>query len=67
MNEKVPDIMREKYRPTSTEEMLNIDKVKKEGAALWRLLDKLGDSRSLNIAKSKVEEAVMWAVKHITE
>lgn len=28
--------------------------------------DQIGSSREMSIAKTKMEEAVMWAVKHIT-
>jgi hypothetical protein len=29
-------------------------------------IEALGQSRELSLAKTKIEEAVMWAVKHIT-
>jgi len=28
--------------------------------------NQLGNNRELSLAKTKIEEAVMWAVKHIT-
>lgn len=37
-----------------------------EGLALWELIDSFGASRELSLAKTKLEESVMWAVKHIT-
>lgn len=30
------------------------------------MIEGLGNSRELSLAKTKIEEAVMWAVKHIT-
>ena len=30
-------------------------------------IDVIGSSRELSLAKTKIEEAVMWAVKHITK
>lgn len=30
------------------------------------LIDSIGQSRELSLAKTKIEEAVMWAVKHVT-
>jgi hypothetical protein len=30
-------------------------------------MDNIGQSRELSLAKIKIEEAVMWAVKHITK
>ncbi len=40
--------------------------VKDLGAELLALCDRIGASRELSIAKTNVEQAVMWAVKHIT-
>lgn len=36
------------------------------GLDLHQFMDSLGDSRELSLAKTRVEEAVMWAVKHLT-
>lgn len=36
------------------------------GALNTSLCDRIGTSRELSIAKTNVEQAVMWAVKHIT-
>lgn len=58
--------MRHKYRVLSEEEKEQMQKVKDDGLALHELFSSIGDSRELSIAKTKVEEAVMWAVKHIT-
>ncbi|OQW33981.1 MAG: hypothetical protein A4E20_12075 [Nitrospira sp. SG-bin2] len=41
-------------------------KLKDDGLAFHDYLTSLGNSRELSIAKMKIEEAVMWAVKHIT-
>lgn len=38
-----------------------------EKADLLAILDGLGQSRELSIARTKIEEAAMWAVKHITK
>lgn len=43
-----------------------ITAVKTDGNALIAFLDECGSSRELSIAKTKVEEAVMWAVKGLT-
>lgn len=41
--------------------------IKDKGLELHELLEHIGQSRELSLAKTKVEEAVMWAVKHITK
>lgn len=60
------NVMRHAYRILSEEEKDNMKKIKDDGLAFHNLIDSLGQSRELSIAKTKVEEAVMWAVKHIT-
>ncbi len=40
--------------------------IKDAGAAFLKLVDGIGPSREMSLAKTKIEEAVMWAVKHIT-
>ena len=62
----VNNVMRHAYRVLSDEEKAAMQKIKDDGLALHAFLDQLGASRELSIAKTKVEEAVMWTVKHIT-
>ena len=62
----VNNVMRHEYRVLSDEEKQAMQKLKDEGLAFWEFLDRLGSSRELSIAKTKIEEAVMWGVKHIT-
>lgn len=40
--------------------------VKGLGENFLDLIGSLGQSRELSIARTKIEEAVMWAVKHVT-
>lgn len=40
--------------------------IKDLGLEFITAIDALGSSRETSLAKTKVEEAVMWAVKHIT-
>lgn len=40
--------------------------VKDKGLELHDLIESIGASRELSLAKTKTEEAVMWAVKHLT-
>lgn len=37
------------------------------GREFIEYMDELGQSRELSLAKTKMEEAVMWAVKHVTQ
>lgn len=60
------NVMRHEYRVLSDEEKAHMQAIKDQGLAFHDLLTEIGDSRELSLAKTKVEEAVMWAVKHIT-
>ncbi len=62
----VNNVMRHEYRVLSSEEKVNMKYVKDIGLHLISVIENLGSSRELSLAKTKVEEAVMWAVKHIT-
>lgn len=62
----VNNVMRHAYRVLSDEEKKAMQEVKDLGLALHEKIAALGISRELSIAKTKVEEAVMWAVKHLT-
>ena len=62
----VNNTMRHQYRVLSEEEKANMSQIKDMGLAFHGTIDALGSSRELSLAKTKIEEAVMWAVKHIT-
>lgn len=62
----VNNVMRHGYRVLSDEEKALMQKIKDDGLAFHELIAGLGGSRELSIAKTKVEEAVMWAIKHLT-
>ena len=62
----VNNTMRHAYRVLSDAEKANMQVLKDEGLKLHDLIAGMGNSREISIAKTKVEEAVMWAVKHIT-
>ena len=63
----VNNAVRHQYRVLSDDEKRDMVKIKDIGLDLIELIDRLGQSRELSIAKTKTEEAVMWAVKHITK
>lgn len=41
-----------------------LTKIKRYATVLWGLIDDLGDSRETEIAKQKLETAILWASKH---
>jgi predicted acetyltransferase len=60
------DIMRQAYRPLTEDEQDAMQQIKAAGFNFHTLVESLGQSREISLAKTKVEEAVMWAVKHLT-
>jgi hypothetical protein len=58
--------MRHAYRVLSDAEKANMQSIKDAGLAFHDQVSGLGNSREVSLAKTKIEEAVMWAVKHIT-
>jgi len=62
----VNNVMRHGYRVLTDEEKASMQKIKDDGLAFHEHLTSLGNSRELSLAKTKIEEAVMWAVKHLT-
>lgn len=65
-NRVVNNTMRHAYRVLSDAEKASMSAVKDKGREFHAMVEGLGASRELSIAKTKIEEAVMWAVKHIT-
>lgn len=62
----VNNVMRHEYRVLSDDEKAQMKAIKDKGLELHDLIESIGGSRELSLAKTKTEEAVMWAVKHIT-
>jgi hypothetical protein len=62
----INNVMRHEYRVLSAEEKGRMQQIKDLGLQFHDLLSDLGSSRELSIAKTKLEEVVMWSVKHIT-
>ena len=60
------NVMRHEHRVLSDEERQDMQTVKDIGLTFHKTVCDIGESRELSIAKTKIEEAVMWAVKHIT-
>ncbi len=62
----VNNVMRHAYRVLTPEEKTAMQALKDKGLEFHDLVEGIGQSRELSLAKTKIEEAVMWAVKHIT-
>lgn len=60
------EAMRVEHRRLDDTEKQRIDTLKKLGLLFLNCCDTLGGSRELSLAKTHMEEAVMWATKHIT-
>ncbi len=58
--------MRHQYRVLDDAEKANMLRVKDMGLAFHEFVNGLGKSREVAIAKTNIEQAVMWAVKSIT-
>lgn len=58
--------VRHAYKVLSDEEKAAMLWFKDSGAAFINYCNECGSSREMSIAVTKMEEAVMWAVKHVT-
>lgn len=71
----VNNVMRHQYRVLTDAEKEWMQRIKDDGLKFWELLHDCGNteygsqfaSRELSLAATKIEEAVMWAVKHLTK
>lgn len=67
----VNNVMRHQYRVLTDAEKAQMQAIKDKGLELFELIQSLAPikglgSRELDIAATRTEEAVMWAVKYIT-
>ena len=68
------NVFRSTYRKLSTYEQSQLDSLKATAEGLWELMalaeidngTRPGASRHLSLARTRLEEAVMWAVKGMT-
>lgn len=61
------DPFRKEYRELTQEEQELISSIKSQAFTLYELFNTVKDGREKSLAKTKLEEAIMWAVKGITE
>jgi hypothetical protein len=62
----VNNVMRHEYRVLTDDEKSQMKWLKDLGLAFVDACNVIGDSRELALAKTNAEQAVMWAVKHVT-
>ena len=62
----VNNTVRHSYRVLSDAEKAQMAAIKDKGLEFLELIGTLASTRETSLAKTKVEEAVMWAVKSIT-
>ena len=60
------NVVRHEYRVLNEREKGQMRAFKDMGLAYIEMCDEMGKSRELSLAKTKMEEAVMWAVRHVT-
>lgn len=58
--------VRHQYRALTEAEKAQMLKIKDAGQALIDIINETGKSRELSLALTNAEQAVMWAVKHVT-
>ena len=64
----VNNVMRHEYRVLTDTEKDQMQKIKDKGLEFWQMVQGLGQPcREISLAQTKIEEAVMWAVKSITK
>jgi hypothetical protein len=61
------NVVRHNYRVLNEQEKADMTEVKDAGLAFLKTLSRFPASREMSLAKTKIEEAVMWAVKGITK
>lgn len=62
----VNNVMRHEYRVLTDAEKAVMQAVKDDALKLHNTIAAMGRSRELSLALTKTEEAVMWAIKHLT-
>jgi hypothetical protein len=60
------NVFRKEYRELTEEEKNLMGEVKDKAQSLYDSIQKIADSREKSLAKTHLEESVMWAVKKIT-
>lgn len=62
----VNNVMRHEYRVLTESEKAAMKSLKEQGLLFIETCHSIGASRELSLAITNMEQAVMWAVKHVT-
>lgn len=62
----VNNVVRHAYRVLTDTEKRQMGELKDLGAAFIAKCNEVGKSREMSLAVTNAEQAVMWAVKHVT-
>lgn len=62
----VNNVVRHEYRVLTDDEKTQMKMIKDMGLEFVLYCNNMGQSREVSLAITKIEEAVMWAVKHVT-
>ena len=65
-NRVANNTVRHQYRVLTDEEKARMVRIKDACQALIDIINETGRSRELSLALTNAEQAVMWAVKHVT-
>lgn len=60
------DVMRMQYKELDARQVQDIAELKLMGETFVEKCNLIGKSRELSLAITNAEQAVMWAVKHVT-
>lgn len=66
-NRTANNVVRHEYRVLTEDEKLQMRTIKDKALDLIEYVQSIGSSREISIAVTKLEEATMWAVKHVTK
>lgn len=61
------NVFRKSYRPLTEEESNLIKAIKDHAEVMFDLIERMKQGRYSALAKTSLEESVMWAVKGISE
>jgi hypothetical protein len=61
------DPFRREYRPLTAEEKRQLEELKLQAEHFYGFVKALGAKREYSLALTKIEEAVMWATKGLTQ